>query len=145
MSEKQLNESMANEKDLPDPTLVERLRTLCPHFFTGAIERHRKGAPALKKEDKKPQLWRNVTRKYPGGHDAFVHLHIDVRLRKFELRDNSGLYIWPVGEHDLEFAVASKGAYVGLRIGADTLRLHRHELLTAFNELRALREAANTR
>jgi hypothetical protein len=128
-----------------DHRLLDQLKKRLPHFFTDKIEQHRSGAAVPEKPKEPPQLWRNVTRRYPGGHDAFVHLHIDVRLRKFELRDNSGLYIWPVGEHDLEFAVASKGAYVGLRIGADTLRLHRHELLTAFNELRALREAANTR
>ncbi len=135
---------MVTKSDKVDPALLEQVKKQIPHFFTDRIVQHWKGG-AHRELKEKPQLWRNVTRRIEGGHNIFVHLHIDVRLEKFELRDNSGLYKWPVGEVELGLAVASRGTYVGLRIGTDTLRLNRHELLTAFNELRALRETARPR
>lgn len=124
-------------EDEPDPTLVARLRRMCPHFFTDAIERNRKSAPAKPKP--KPLLWGKVTRDLGRGCKVFVHLHIDVHLRKFEFRDNSGVQRWPVDEKQLELAISSGGRNVGIVLGTDTLRLNRDELLTAFNDLRALR------
>lgn len=135
MSEKQL-ETMATEGE-PDPTLVERFKAMCPHFFTSAIERHRRSEVTHPKP--KAKLWTNVTRDIGGGDSAFVHLHIDSKLQKFEFRDYSGEYRWPVDENLLQQAVRSRGAHVGIKLGVDILRLNRAELLSAFNYLRALR------
>ncbi len=140
MSEKQLNDKATGEtgEDLPDPTLVERLRALCPHFFTSAIERHREGGSKVPRKPKH-QLWANVTRDLGGGASTFVHLHIDTHLRKFEFRDSSGVHHWPIGEDHLQQAITSGGTYVGIKIGVETFRLKRAELLAAFKYLRALR------
>jgi hypothetical protein len=135
MSEKQLNESMATGEQ-PNPTLVEQLRTLCPHFFTGAIERHRKGGSAVPEKPKR-QLWASVTRDLGEGACTFVYLHF-VRPREFELRDNSGESRWPVNEDYLQQAICSRGFYVSLKLGTETFRLKRAELLFAFRRLRTL-------
>ncbi len=86
------------------------------------------------------RLWHNVIRKVKGGTEVFIHLHIDQKLKKFEFRDNGNIVTWQVSEKQLEEAVAAKKEYVSIRCGAESLRVKRQQLLTAFNNLRGLRK-----